>query len=106
VQRLFCQRYEKSKIFFIKTSWNGQIFGNSVDKSFTMKNKTNSLTEGKTTAINKLQISAALPGTEALIVPLPVQKRLTSPPKDFPINKWTMPIEPHGYIQGHDNDCL
>jgi hypothetical protein len=77
-----------------------------MNKSITMKNKTNTLRKGKTTETNKLQISHPSSGKEALIIPLPVEKRLPVPQKEFPISKWTMPPESQGYIQGHDNDCL
>jgi hypothetical protein len=82
------------------------FFVNNLDKSFTMKNKTNSLSKGKTTRTNKLQICHPSSGKEALIIPLPVEKRVPAPQKEFPVSKWTMPAEPQGYIQGHDNDCL
>jgi hypothetical protein len=26
--------------------------------------------------------------------------------KDLPVDKWIMPPEQHGYIQGNDRDCL
>lgn len=54
----------------------------------------------------QLQVSKPSLNKEALIITLPVEKRLPAPQKEFPVSKWTMPPEPQGYIQGQDNDCL
>ena len=79
-------------------------------KSFTMMNEV-ILTPNDIHEVNKLEISHPSPldeTKETPVIPLPVQRRLPPPinKKEFPISKWTMPPEQHGYIKGHDNDCL
>jgi hypothetical protein len=53
-----------------------------------------------------LQVSKPSQNKEAVVIPLPVDKRLPEPLKDIPVNKWIMPPEQHGYIQANDKDCL
>ena len=43
---------------------------------------------------------------EAPIAPLPAQKKLPESCHDIPVNRWIMPPDQHGYIQGNDRDCL
>jgi hypothetical protein len=71
-----------------------------------MMNETNTLPEEKIMGTSQLQISHPSLNTEALIISLPFEKKLPLPLKEFPLCKWTMPPEPQGYIQGHENDCL
>jgi hypothetical protein len=71
-----------------------------------MKNKTNNLSKGKTSATHKLQVSHPSSAKEAMIIALSFEKKLPVPAKEFPVSKWTMPVESQGYIQGHENDCL
>ncbi len=54
----------------------------------------------------QLQVSKTSQSKEAVIIPLPVEKRLPAPQADLPVSKWVMPPEQHGYIQGNDRDCL
>ena len=56
--------------------------------------------------VKQLQVSKPSQAKEALIIPLPVDKRLPDPQKDVPVSKWIMPPEQHGYIQGNEKDCL
>ncbi len=60
----------------------------------------------ETEEVNPLLLSSPFSTKEALIITLQVEKRLPAPLIDIPLNKWMMPPEQHGYIQGHDNDCL
>ena len=53
-----------------------------------------------------LQVRKPSQNKEALVIPLPVEKRLPAPQHDLPVSKWIMPPEQHGYIQPNDNDCL
>ena len=53
----------------------------------------------------QLQVRKPSQKKEAVIIALPVDKRLPAP-KDVPVSKWIMPPEEHGYIQGNDKDCL
>jgi hypothetical protein len=71
-----------------------------------MINDVTLVTQDETKERNQLQVSKPSLNKEALIITLPVEKRLPAPQKEFPVTKWTMPPEQHGYIQGHDNDCL
>jgi hypothetical protein len=71
-----------------------------------MINEVTLIPPSETKETNPLQVSKPSSNKEALVITLPVEKRLPAPQKEFPISKWTMPAEPHGYIQGHDNDCL
>ena len=52
-----------------------------------------------------LQISKPSQNKEAVIIPLPVDRRLPAP-KEIPVSKWIMPPAEHGYIQGNEKDCL
>ena len=54
----------------------------------------------------QLQVSKPSKSKEAVVIPLPVEKRLPAPLHDLPVSQWIMPPEQHGYIQGNDNDCL
>lgn len=56
--------------------------------------------------ITQLQVSKPSQNKEAVIINLPVDKRLPAPQKDIPVSKWIMPPEQHGYIQANDKDCL
>ena len=63
----------------------------------------------KTETNEKTQLQKSHPVVQkkdAVVIPLKSEKDPTIPPKEFPINKWNMPQEPHGYIRGNDNDCL
>ncbi len=59
-----------------------------------------------TKEITQLQVSKPSQNKEAVIINLPVDKRLPAPQKDIPVSKWIMPPEQHGYIQANDKDCL
>jgi hypothetical protein len=71
-----------------------------------MMNEVTLVPQAETKETNPLQVSKPSLNKEALIISLPVEKRLLAPLKEFPVNNWTMPPEQHGYIQGNDNDCL
>jgi hypothetical protein len=71
-----------------------------------MINEIDLVPQSETIQKKPLQIASSSQNKEALIITLPVEKRLTVPQKEFPVSKWTMPAEPHGYIKGNDNDCL
>jgi hypothetical protein len=71
-----------------------------------MENKTQSITNGKKVKTNAFSADLSFSKKAALIIHLPVQKKLPAPEKEFPICNWKMPPEPEGYIRGHENDCL
>ena len=60
----------------------------------------------ETKEVAQLQVSKPSTNKEAVIISLPVDKRLPAPLKEIPVSKWIMPPEQHGYIQGNDKDCL
>ena len=71
-----------------------------------MMNEITFVPQAETKEKSQLQVSKSSLNKEALIISLPVEKRLPAPLKEFPVKNWTMPPEQHGYIQGNDNDCL
>ena len=70
-------------------------------------NDVNLISQVEIDEMNNLQVAKSASKKETPVISLPVEKKLLAPPaKDFPVDKWMMPPEQHGYIHGNDNDCL